>query len=82
MSSKNTIFLTNDKNEHAYFDCSDQFKNKEGLIKDTITIEFSKSNISIEGEDAEDLIISIHNVDSELYKIFEQIGTLATKEQK
>jgi hypothetical protein len=73
MSTKSTIFLTNDKNEHCFFDSSSQFKNENGEIKDELTIEFDKSNISIDRNDPENLIITIINVNSDLYKIFSNI---------
>lgn len=82
MSSKRTLFLTNDKNEHCYKDCSERYDNGTKYGADAITIEFDKNNIRIEANDECDLIITITNVNSELYKIFEQIGKLATKEQK
>lgn len=82
MSSKNTIFLTNDHNEHCYFDGDNPHETNKGEFKQAITIELSKNNISIDGEDADDLVISIHNVDSELYKIFENLGKIVPKNLK
>lgn len=82
MSSKGTLFLTNDYNEHCYTDCSEYYKNDQGGVSDSITIEFSKENIRVDANDNEDLVITITNVNSEIYKIFEQISKLATKEQK
>ena len=83
MSTKSTIFLTNDANEHCYFDCAGQhISRKTGQVHDEITIEFSKKNIIVEGDDDEDLIITITNVDSELYKIFEQLINVVPKELK
>ena len=82
MSSKNTLLLTNDHNEEIFIDGTEPYLNEEGFVKDAITIEFNKDNIRIDRDDEDDLIITITNVNSELYKIFEQIGKLATKEQK
>lgn len=73
MSSKNTIILTNDFDEHWFSDCSEQKRNKEGDVKDTITLEFNKENVRIEANDNDCLILTILNVDSELYKIIEKI---------
>lgn len=61
MSSKNTIFLTED-NEHCYHDCND----------DTIVIELSKKNIEILLDDEDDFIIQV-NSGSDLYNIFNKI---------
>lgn len=78
MSTKSTLFLTNDFNEEC-------FKETEPFLKgqaDFITIEFDKQNIRIERNNERDLILTITNPNAEIYKIFEQIGKLATKEQK
>ena len=72
MSSKSTLFLTKD-NEHAYHDCSEPFEDKKGERKEALTIEFSKSNIRIDLNDQDDLIITIVNVDSDLYKIMSKL---------
>lgn len=82
MSSRGTLFFTNDFNEHCYTDSAEYYPNCEGGASDSITIEFSKENIRIDANDNEDLVITITNVNSELYKIFEQIGKLATKDQQ
>ena len=68
MSSKNTLFRTKD-NEHAYLDCSEQYTDKDGERQDAITIEFDKKNIRIDWNDENKLIITIINVDSDIYKI-------------
>lgn len=72
MSSKSTIILTND-NEHFYEDCSEIMTDKNGTRKDAITLEFDKSNIRIDLNDSEDLVITLTNPDSELYRIFEKL---------
>lgn len=72
MSSKNTLFLTED-NEHAYLDCSEQYTDKNGDRQDALTIEFDKKNIRIEMNDEDDLVITIINVDSDLYKIMSKL---------
>lgn len=66
MSSKSTIFLTND-NEHCYSDC-----NQRTDLGDVITVEFDKKNINIIANDETDLIIEI-SPGSELYEIFAAI---------
>jgi len=65
MSSKSTIFLTND-NEHCYIDGSDPVF-EDGHNKGyPIILEISKKNIDVVSNDEEDLIISI-KPGSELY---------------
>jgi hypothetical protein len=64
MSTKSTIILTDD-NEHWYHDC----------IDDELTLEFSKKNIRIETNDEDDLVISITNLDCEIYKVLSKIKT-------
>ena len=75
MSSKATIFLTND-NEHCYFECNEQITTKEGKNKSAIVVEFDKKNISVDYENETDLVLTINNPDSDLYKIFENIVKL------
>ena len=72
MSSKSTIFLTSDE-EHCYFDCSEAMTDQQGERKDAITIEFSKDNIRVDCNDTYDLVVTIINPDSDLYKIFENL---------
>jgi hypothetical protein len=72
MSSKSSILLTDD-NEHWFTDCSEYIKSKDGSEKQLITMEFSKSNIRIESNDDQDLIISIINPDCEIYKIISNL---------
>ena len=62
MSTKSTIILTDD-NEHWYHDCTDN----------EITLEFSKKNIRIDANDDEDLVISITNLNSEIYKVLSKL---------
>ena len=69
MSSKCTILLTND-NEHWYSDCNEHL----APGKDVITIEFSKSNIRVDLNDNEDLVISIVNPDCEMYNIISRLA--------
>ena len=73
MSSKNTIFLTNDHNEHCYFDCSEQSEDYTGVIQDVITIEFSKENIRLDSNNDSELVLTITNVDSEIHKVFSKV---------
>jgi hypothetical protein len=72
MSSKSSIILT-DCNEHWYNDCSEYIESKDGSEKQLITMEFSKSNIRIDLNDNEDLVISIINPDCEIYKIISNL---------
>ena len=83
MSSKGHFLITNDFNEEFYEDVSEQYKTEQHEHgASAITLEFSKENIRVDANDKDYLVLTITNVNSELYKIFEQIGTLATKEQK
>lgn len=69
MSTKATIFLTNDHNEHLYTDCQSPCKDEEGkYIGDSMTLEISKENIKILYNDDEDIIIEFNNPNSEIYK--------------
>lgn len=70
MSTKSTIILTND-NEHWYSDCSEPLA--ENPYRDIITLEFSKRNVRIELNDDEDIVISLVNPDSEIYKLFYEL---------
>ena len=72
MSSKNTLFLTED-NEHAYLDCSEQYPDKNGDSQDALTIEFDKKNIRIDMNNEGELVLTIINVDSDLYKIMSKL---------
>lgn len=59
MSSKDTIFLTED-NEHCYIDCDEVTENERGgYLGEDIIMEFSKGNIQILRNDDDDLIIQI-----------------------
>lgn len=72
MSSKATLFLTND-NEHFYEECNEphykqapyKAENFEGY---TIVLEMAKKNIEIVCNDDEDLIIEL-KPGSELYNL-------------
>lgn len=57
MSTKSTIFLTND-NEHCYIE----------LLDNEIVMEFDKKNIDILINDDEELVIAIKN-NTELHKL-------------
>ena len=82
MSSRNTIFLTND-NEHAFFDCSEPLgETQESTYNDALTIEFSKQNIRIDLNDEDDLIITIINPNSEIYKIFRNLDKIVPTKNK
>lgn len=82
MSSKDTIFLTNDLGEEAFFDSNEYYKDKNGEIKDSITIELNKENIRIDDDGISWLVFTITNVDSDLYKIFSKLGAIVPKENK
>lgn len=58
MSSKATIFLTND-NEHFYEECNDPHYVDDKYIGFTLVLEMSKKNIEILVDDNEDLIVEI-----------------------
>ena len=83
MSTKSTLVLTNDHDEHIYKDCSEVY-GAEGFdyAKSAITVELNSKNVRVEVDDSEGLVFTLINPDSEIYKIFEQIGKLATKEQR
>lgn len=68
MSSKNTIILTNDYDEHWFEDCNERLDD----TNDAITLEFSKENIRIEANDEDCLILTITNANSELYNFIKQ----------
>jgi len=75
MSTKSTILLTDDANEHWYSDCSEPLSGlNDNSRKDVITLEFSKKNIRIDLNDSEDLVVSITNPDSEIYKVFSKLA--------
>jgi hypothetical protein len=67
MSSKNTLFLTED-NEHSFLDCSQPNYENKKFIGDTLVLEMSKENIEILANDSDDLIIEI-KAGSELYNL-------------
>lgn len=71
MSNKSSLFLTKD-NEHCYTDCSEPNFKDGKHIGDTITLEMSKSNISIVANDNDDLIIEI-KPGSELYELIKMM---------
>ena len=66
MSTKTTLFLTND-NEHFYQEGNEPHSKKGKWIGDTLVLEMSKKNINILINDDEDLVIEITNPESELY---------------
>ncbi len=71
MSSKSSIMLTDD-NEHWYEDCNEPLDER----KNAITLEFDKKNIRIDANDEYDLIITITNSKSEIYKAIEKLKGL------
>lgn len=82
MSSKSTIYDTNDHAEEAFFDGNAQMVNKYGLVKDEITLSFDKENIRVDRNNEAELIFSITNPDSEIYKIFERLCEIVPKANK
>ena len=71
MSTKSTIILTND-NEHWYTDCSEPLA--DNPYRDAITLEFSKRNVRVESNDKEDIVITVTNPDSEIYKVLSDLA--------
>lgn len=68
MSTKSTIFLTND-NEHCYSDCSlENYDKDKKYIGDSIILEMSKKNVDLIYNDHEDIIVEI-KPGNELYEI-------------
>lgn len=70
MSSKSTIFLTED-NEHCYTDCNDPITKDGKWIGDVLTIEIDGANINSKTTDLSDgsLVIELDNPESEIYKL-------------
>jgi len=66
MSSKSSLFLTND-GEHFYEECNDPHYEGEKFTGFTLILEMCKKNIDIAVNDDKDLIIEI-KPGSELYK--------------
>lgn len=71
MSSKSTIILTED-NEHWYNDGSEPLA--DNPYRDAITLEFSKRNVRLDLNDSEDIVITVTNPDSEIYKILSELS--------
>ncbi len=76
MSVKSTIILTS-QSEHWYEDVSVILTDKQGNSRNGITLEFSMENITIDTQDGEDLIITVTNPDSDIYKLLSKIKQLA-----
>lgn len=72
MSSKSTIALTTD-NEHIYHDCNDPVCVDNKWIGDKIFIEFDRKHISLICDDEDDLIISLNDPNSEIYKLIQSL---------
>lgn len=66
MSSRSTIFLTND-NEHCYLDGSYELNNQDEYVSNFIDLEMSKANIKVVIDDKNDLVVRIFK-GSELYE--------------
>ena len=76
MSTKTSILLTND-HEHWYHDCSEMLSNEP--YRDAIVLEFDKKNIRIDVNDEDDLIITLINPDSKIYKIIDEMSKYLKK---
>lgn len=72
MSTKASLFLTNDADEHCYFDSSQPVYKDGKFLDDTITLELNKKNIRIMCNDYEYLIIEI-DPGSELYELIKMM---------
>jgi len=73
MSTKCTIFLTEDYDEHFYEDVScKQFKN-DGFIGNSLILEIDMKNINILSSDSDSLVIEFKNPESEIYKLLKAI---------
>lgn len=69
MSTKSTIFLTND-NEHCYYEGSLPHHNENGeYIGSTIVLEMSKKHTDLVTNDDEDIIVEI-KPGNDLYDVF------------
>ena len=75
MSTKSTIFLTND-NEHFYQELNDPHYKDGKWIGDTLVLEISQKNITIITNDDYDLVIKFNNPESEIYKELIKLNTL------
>ena len=75
MSTKATIFLTND-DEHCYEEVSESHYKDGRFMGNTIVLEMSKKNINILVNDDDCLIIELINPESELYKRFAKMNIL------
>jgi len=73
MSTKSTIFLSNDYDEHWYNEHSEPLQGWP-IYKDAITLEFSKANIRVDENDDDSLIITITNPNCELYNLIKNIN--------
>ena len=72
MSTKASLFLTNDANEHCYFDASQPVYKDGEYLDDTITLELNKKNIRIIANDDEYLIIEI-DPGSEIFELIKMM---------
>lgn len=71
MSTKSTIYLTED-NEHGYYEMLNPAYKNNRYIGNSIIIEFKKKNIKILDNDDEDLEIEIYP-GSEIYEIVKKM---------
>jgi hypothetical protein len=66
MSTKSTIFLTNE-DEHCYDDCSEQHHEDGKFLGNTIYMEINKSNGEVVWENEESFTVKFNNPKSEIY---------------
>lgn len=66
MSTKSTIFLTNE-NEHWYMEGNEIIA--DNPTKCAFVMEFDKSNVRVDLNDEDSIVLTITNPNCELYKI-------------
>jgi hypothetical protein len=72
MSTKCTIFLTND-NEHCYEETIAHAKGRSGTEDFEIVMEFDPKNFRIESNDEYGLVISLTDPDSKIFKLIKSL---------
>lgn len=78
MSTKSSMLLTGDYNEHWYKDCAEPLKVEGGRYYDAISLEFDKRNIRIDLNDTDDLAITLTNPSCELFQTLNKLDYLHT----
>jgi len=77
MSTKSTLFLTND-NEHCYEECLEQKYDGDKFIGYTVYLELDKRNVEIVAEDKEGWLLKIR-AGSELSKYLQLLRNKEVK---